>query len=170
MAPLVRRSWAPRGQTPILQQRGAHHRKVSVIGALCVAPARDQLRFYFRLYPNADIQSGDVISFLRHLGRELGAPWLLLWDRLNAHRAKRTQEYVATQPDLETYYFPGYAPELNPVEYAWANWKACRMANLAKFEVLDLASAARHHGRALQRRPSLLRSFVNHGPLPLRLK
>jgi transposase len=169
MAPLVRRSWAPRGQTPILRQRGAHHRKVSVIGALCVAPARDQLRFYFRLHPNADIQSRDVIRFLRHLGKELRAPWLLLWDRLNAHRAKRTQQYVAEQPALRAFYFPGYAPELNPVEYAWSNWKGSRMANLAKFEVPELADATRRHGRSLQRCPALLRSFVNHSPLSLRL-
>ena len=56
MAPLVRRSWAPAGQTPVLYQRGAHHRKVSVIAALCVSPERDQLRFYFRLHA-ADISA-----------------------------------------------------------------------------------------------------------------
>ena len=170
MAPLVRRSWAPQGRTPILRQRGAHHRKVSVMAALCVSPTRDQLRFYFRLYPNAEIQSRDVIQFLRYLGVELHAPWLLLWDRLNAHRAKRTQEFLAQQPALQAFYFPSYAPELNPTEYAWSYWKANRMANLAKFEIQDLADATRRHGRSLQRCPQLLRSFVNHSPLSLRLR
>lgn len=170
MAPLVRRSWAPLGQTPVLQQRGAHHRKVSVIGALCVGPARDDLRFYFRLHPNADIRSQQVVTFLRQLGRELRGPCVLVWDRLNAHRSKRTQAYLAERPDWQVFYFPGYAPELNPVEYVWSNWKASRMANLAKYAIDDLADAARHHGRSLQRCPSLLRSFVAHSPLSLRLK
>ena len=141
-----------------------------MIGALCVSPGRNQVRFYFRLYPNADIHAKDVIQFLRHLGHELRDPWFLLWDRLNAHRAKRTQQYLARQPHVRTFYFPSYAPELNPVEYLWSNLKASRMANLAKFEVFELANAARRHGRSLQRCSKLLRSFVQHSPLSLRLR
>src|SRR5438270_3673730 len=34
MAPLVRRTWAVRGQTPVLQQRGKHRERVSVAAAL----------------------------------------------------------------------------------------------------------------------------------------
>ncbi len=33
MAPLVRRSWSVRGQTPVLRQRGRCHQKVSAIAA-----------------------------------------------------------------------------------------------------------------------------------------
>jgi hypothetical protein len=40
MAPLVRRSWAPCGQPPVLDQRGAHHRKVSAAAVLCRTPPR----------------------------------------------------------------------------------------------------------------------------------
>ena len=46
MAPLMRRTWNPRGETPLLRHCGGTHRKVSVIGALCVAPMvliRDRL-------------------------------------------------------------------------------------------------------------------------------
>ena len=38
MAPLVRRSWAPCGQTPILYQRGRARDKVSIIAALTLSP------------------------------------------------------------------------------------------------------------------------------------
>jgi hypothetical protein len=41
MAPLVRRSWSPQGETPVLHQRGRCHKKVSVVAALCVSPSRD---------------------------------------------------------------------------------------------------------------------------------
>lgn len=127
MAPLVRRSWAPRGQTPLLLQRGVHHQKVSAIAVLCLRG--HQRRFYFRLYPNADLQARQVISFLGYLGRELPGPWLLLWDRLNAHRAHRTSRFLASRSYPKAYFLPAYAPDLNPVEFAWCHLKRNPLAN-----------------------------------------
>ena len=86
MAPLVRRSWAPRGQTPPLAQRTRSRRKVSVIAALAVAPTRHRLRCYFRLHPDTNINGALLVSFLRQLARQLNTPIVLIWDRLNAHR------------------------------------------------------------------------------------
>ena len=43
MAPLVRRTWAPRGQTPELAQRSGHREKVSVAAALGLSPHRDRM-------------------------------------------------------------------------------------------------------------------------------
>ena len=94
MAPLVCRGWSPQGQAPLLLQRGEHHQKVSVIAVLCLRGRGS--RFYFRLHPNADIHTQQVISFLRHMDCELNGPWLLLWDRLNAHRACRTAQFPAS--------------------------------------------------------------------------
>jgi transposase len=169
MAPLVRRSWAPAGQTPVLYQRGAHHRKVSAMAALCVSPQRDAVHFYFRLHPT-DIAAAQVIAFLGALDRELGAPWLLLWDRLNAHRACRTRDFLLARGWPQPCFFPSYAPELNPVEYAWSWLKNNPLANLARLELDSLAAEARSSARSLQRRPSLLRSFIHHSPLFLRLR
>lgn len=169
MAPLVRRSWAPAGETPVLYQRGAHHRKISAIAALCVSPQRDALRLYFRLH-SADIAAPQVIAFLGVLDRELGAPWLLLWDRLNAHRARRTGDFLRARGWPQPSFFPSYAPELNPVEYVWSWLKNNPLANQARIELEALATAARHSARSLQRHPSLLRSFMRHSPLFLPLK
>ncbi len=88
--------------------------------ALAVSPRRDRVRLYFRLHPQADISSDQVIAFLRYLHQELREPCLLVWDRLNAHRAKRTTQFVARLHHLHTFFLPAYAPELNPVEYAWS--------------------------------------------------
>jgi hypothetical protein len=95
MVPLVCRGWSPPGQARLLLQRGEHHQKVSVIAVLCL---RGRGRgVYFRLHPNADIHTQQVISFLRHMDRELNGPWLLPWDRLNAHRARRTAQFLASR-------------------------------------------------------------------------
>jgi len=170
LAPLVRRSWAPCGQTPVLYQRGRHHQKVSAIAAVCVSPRRDQVRLYFRLYPGRDVDSARVIAFLKALNAELRTDWCLVWDRLNAHRAKATQAWLRTVPRLRTVFFPSYAPELNPVEYLWAWTKMNPLANRPIHEIDQLAVVARNSARSLQNHELLLRSFIQHSPLSLRLK
>jgi len=169
MAPLVRRSWSRRGQTPVLNQSGRHHRKVSAIAALCVAPARNRVRLYFRLYLDANIVGEDVVGFLRLLRRQIGT-FCLLWDHLQAHRARLTQEFLQNTPAIHPAYFPSYAPELNPMEYGWCWLKTKPMANLACLDLDTLALTTRHYGRSLQHRQTLLRSFIRHSPLSLRLK
>jgi transposase len=170
MAPHVRRSWAPRGQTPVLRQRGRHHKKVSVIAVLCVSPGGDKVKHYFRQYADRNISYRQIIEFLRMIDKELGAPWCLLWDRLNAHRAKKTREYLDSVDRLHTFFLPAYAPELNPVEYLWGYSKINPLANVAVREVTELVEVTRVCGRSIQRKEELLRSFIRHSPLFLRLK
>ena len=64
MAPLVRRTWAPRGHTPVLMQRGRSRRKVSVIGALVISPRRRRVRAYFSLLPDANFDGESIPSHL----------------------------------------------------------------------------------------------------------
>lgn len=170
MAPVVRRSWSPRGQTPVLVQRTRSHRKVGVIAALCVSPTRDRVRLFFRLYPDANIRATLLVAFVRALRRALNAPIVLVWDRLPAHRGKAMAAYAKEDRRLRCVLLPPYAPELNPVEYVFGHLKMNPLANLACTEVDTLAGMARQHGRSLQRREALLRSFIHHSPLSLRLK
>lgn len=169
MAPLVRRTWSPRGCTPVLHQRGRHHRKVSSIAAICVSPQRDRVRLYFRLHSDANVDAAAVVAFLDALHRRLGRV-CLVWDRLQAHRARVTQGFIHRTPDFQAHYFPAYAPELNPMEYGWSWLKTNPLANLPCPTVVELADAARRHSRSLQRQHDLLRGFVRHSPLPLRLR
>ncbi len=51
--------------------------------------------------------------------------FVFLWDGLPAHRSRVVREYVRAQRGRITLGFvPGYAPELNPVEYVWGYWDA----------------------------------------------
>jgi transposase len=170
MAPLVRRTWAPRGATPVLYQRTRSHQKVSVIGALCVPPTRDRVHLYFRLHQNANINAQRVVAFLRHLDRQLAAPSVIVWDRLQAHRAHAVREFLLTHEHVRTVFLPPYAPELNPIEYLWGYLKMNPLANAPIFDPDELAVTARCHTRALQHHPELLQSFIQHSPLSLRLK
>lgn len=170
MAPLVRRSWAPRGDTPILRQRTRSHRKVSVIAALCVAPERTAVRLYFRLHPNANVNARRIVAFLSQLERQLAAPFVVIWDRLQAHRSVAVRRHLDARPQAQSVCLPPYAPELNPVEYLWGYLKRNPLANRAIPEVQALADTARSCTRSIQRRPDLLKAFVQHSPLLVRLK
>jgi hypothetical protein len=83
MAPLVRRSWSPRGHTPVLMQRGRSRRKVSVIGALVISPKRRRVRGYFRLHPEVNLDGPLVLSFVKELLRTLRVPLELVKDSPN---------------------------------------------------------------------------------------
>jgi len=170
MVPLVRRTWAPRGQTPCLPQRTNTYRKVSVIAALVVSPGRERVQLFFRLHPQANINARKVLSFLKHLARHLQCPISLIWDRFMPHRARLVQNYISRAKTWSMVFLPAYAPELNPTEYVWCYMKTNPMANEARYELDDLSQSARRHGKMLQRRESLLRSFLKHTPLFLRLK
>jgi transposase len=169
MAPWRRRTWSPKGQPPVLTQRTRSHQKVSAVAALCVSPYRDRVHLFFRLHPDANIQAALVVDFLGQLGRHLRGPIVLIWDRLLPHRARRVQRFLQGRPAIHAFFLPPYAPELNPVELVWAYLKTNPLANLAAHDLDILTEVARRHSRSLQRKEHLLRSFLKHAPLSLRL-
>jgi len=170
MSPLVRRSWAPRGHTPVIHQRTRSHQKVTAVGALCVTPQCDRVHLYFRLRCNANINALRTVEFLTQLDRQIGAPVILIWDRLQAHRSRRVTDFLADHRHIRSVFLPAYAPELNPIEYLWGYLKMNPLANQPLYDVHELTVQTRCHTRAVQRRQALLRSFIQHSPLSLRLK
>jgi transposase len=168
LLPVVRRTWSRCGQTPVLRHVGRNLKKVSAIAALCISPDRREVRLYFQLLVNQNFNSAAVLGFLRQLARHFHAPLFLLWDRARIHRGLNTELFIEVM-EWWRFYLPAYAPELNPVEYLWSYLKTNPLANLACPEVTSLAAAGRRHARALQHKPDLLRSFIRHSPLSLRL-
>lgn len=169
MAPLVRRSWSVRGHTPVLRQRGRSQQKVSAIAALCVLPNRDRIALYFRLHPDANINTERAMEFLEHLQRQLHTPIVLVWDSFQAHKGELIHQCVLPR-SAHLEYLPPYAPELNPVEYLWAYLKTNPLANDPAFDLHTLAYRARRAAHSVQHRQDLLRSFLRHTGLPLRLR
>lgn len=165
MAPLVRRTWAPLGHTPILRQRGRSHQKVSVIAALVVSPHRHRARLFFRIHPRVAVTAPLIRDFLCQLSVHCRGRAILVWDRLNTHRSRIVGRYLASRPDLAVEYLPAYAPELNPVEYVWGYLKTNPLANRPEFDLDALTVSTRHYTRCLQNQPRLLRSFLYQSSL-----
>jgi transposase len=112
-----------------------------------------------------------VLSFLRQLSRQLkGKPFIVIWDRWAPHRAKAVRTFLFRPPAVGFVFLPPYAPEHNPVEYVWNHLKTNPMANDPQREVGTLSATTRRHARSLQWKEGLLRSFLKHSPLFLRLR
>ena len=83
LQPTVRRTWAPRGCTPVHKSWDRHDR-FSTHGAITISPKRTRLGFYFKLQ-ESNVTAEDVIDFVRQVRRQVGWKRLLIvWDRLNA--------------------------------------------------------------------------------------
>ena len=166
MAPLVRRTWAPRGKTPILYQCTRSYKKVSAIAALCLTPDQQKIHLYFRLHVNVSITAHEVKSFLKILFRQIPHhPLIIVWDRLTAHRAKIVQRLFCRKLKRYNYFFPPYAPELDPVEYVWEYLKMNPLVNMPASDVVALAKSARKNGRSLRYKHNLLQAFLKHSSL-----
>lgn len=165
LAPLVRRSWAPRGRTPVFYQASRSREKVSCLAAVSLSPQRRRVGLYFSLRPNTNLTTRWLRAFLRALTRHFHNPLVLVWDRLPVHRARSVEDFLARHPRLHTVLLPPYAPELNPVENLWAYLKQNPLANLAAHDAQHLAHIAQQQTRRLRHCPLLLRSFLRSTPL-----
>lgn len=136
LQPVRRKTWAPRGQTP-LQYAWDRHDRLSVISAITVSPKERRLRLYFAIHTE-NIRTPHVLSFLQQLHRHLRRPCCLVWDRWNVHRsaARKLQDRHPDWFDFE--WLPAYAPELNPVEQVWNHAKYSQLANYIPDDLLDL--------------------------------
>jgi hypothetical protein len=133
--PTVRRTWAARGQTPVLMQQGSWH-KLSVIGALSLRPSGRVNEQFCILRRNATVM--DFVLFLEDCRRRYRCPLTVVWDNLPRHGQV---EKLFAGLGLRWCRFerlPAYAPELNPVETLWSSAKAGTLANFAPAGVDEL--------------------------------
>ncbi len=170
MAPLVRCSWAPRGRTPKLTQRGRSRRKLSGIGALAVSPRRRRVHAYFAVLADISFDGEHIVAFLQQLCRALRQPIVLVWDRLGAHIGQPVKGWLKrNRHRIRAELLPPYAPELNPVEQIWGYAKCADLANFAPLEFHELAMRAHLSLLDIGDNPTLLRSFLRHCALSIRL-
>src|SRR4051794_34254015 len=163
LTPTVRRTLAPRGETPILKSWDRHDR-ISAISAVTVSPKRRRVGLYFRLLPDDTNAHGeDAVAFLKQLRRHLPGPMTVVWDRSTIHdRSKAVRADLAGHPEIETEKFPGYAPEANPDEMVWEHTKHGRLANFAPGDTAELRSELIGELVRRQRSPALLSAFLRH--------
>lgn len=164
LTPTVLRTWAPRGQTPILHHSQRHDR-VSVISGISVSPTRRRIGLYYQWHHH-NIREIEVVAFLRHLLRHLRGHVILIWDNPSIHKGSLVQKLCRRVGRLHVEYFPAYAPELNPDEGVWRHTKR-QLANGCPADRFHLALSVIEELDALRSSPARLWSCVTHSGLRL---
>ncbi|SMB97475.1 IS630 family transposase [Deinococcus hopiensis] len=122
LKPTVTRTWAPRGQTPIIHAKAGWD-KLSTLGAVTT---RGQ--FLQHTIPGA-VRGPQVLAFFEHLLRHIKGDLIVVLDNARIHHTKALRAFVEQQQRLTIQYLPPYAPELNPIEHLWAYVKGHLLGN-----------------------------------------
>jgi transposase len=167
--PLVRRTYAPRGKTPLNRVADPHGR-ISVIGAITVDPQRKHVGMtYNMLGDNANFRGPGVAHFVRTLLAEIGGPVTILWDRITIHSCEEVERCLKAAPGVVLEPFPPYAPKLNPADGIWGYIKYGRLPNYTPPDLDVLRATITDELNRLRQEEGLLRSFIRHTKLPLDL-
>jgi transposase len=167
LTPTVRRTLAPRGQTPVLPCWDRRD-KISAISCITLSPRQQRPRLFFELLPDKENYHGaEVVGFLKQLRPHLRR-FTVVWDRNQIHgRSRVVKAYLAEHPEIVAEDFPGYAPELNPDEMVWGWTKYGRLANYAAADVKELRGRVTTELEYLRQHPYALWDFIDHTDLPL---
>ena len=133
LLPAIVKTWAPRGQTPLLSNPLSRDHW-SIMGA--VTPTG---KLYFRLYPHS-IKGQQVVEFLRHILRHIAGKLLIIWDGLPAHHGQTVKDFLRAggMARIHLQRLPGYAPDLNPEEGVWQYLKRVEMGNICCANMKEL--------------------------------
>ena len=150
------RSYAPRGRTPVV--RVCHKRAgLSLISAVT---NRGELRW---MVVDGAVNAPAFIRFLERLVRDARCKIFLILDRLKAHRARLTRDWLAEhRAEIEVFYLPSYSPDLNPDEGVHADLKHAVPRKAPARSKQQLRRAAIGHMRRLSRMPKRIRSIFRH--------
>ena len=161
--PAVVRTYAPRGETPMLDALLTHDHLSAISGLTqdgpAVAPDPGARR---SAAPRSSASCGICCARSR-------VQLLVIWDGAPIHRAQPVRDFLAqgAAARLQLEQLPGYAPELNPDEGIWHYLKHVELRNLCCADLNDAArtGAGRQAAPPQAPRPPWLRRSVRlHRP------
>ena len=155
LLPLVLRTYAPAGQTPVVREYLSHDHLSAMSG---ITPEG-------KLYMTVQEQSykgPDVVNFLRHLMRHIPGKLLVLWDRAPIHRSKVVKDFLAkgAAARIHLEQLPAYAPELNPDEGIWNYLKRVELKNLSCHDLSHLCRELRQAKERLRHKPHIIQACI----------
>ncbi len=155
LLPAAVRTYAPRGQTPILRVPLSRDH-LSVISA--ITPDGE----LFLLARERALNGADVARFLRHLLDVIPDPLLVIWDGGPIHRGQPVKDLLAEvgRARLRVEPLPAYAPDLNPDEGIWSYLKRVELRNVCCPSLRHLREALREAAIRLCSKPEVIQGCV----------
>lgn len=152
------RTWAPKGQRPIVRRVERDRRALSTAASLTLSGKIYQRHFF------GSMKSEQVIEALKHLQQHVPGVLLVIWDGASIHTSRKTEAYLAEHPEILVEPLPAYAPELNPEEYCHGNVKQ-HLKNVTPDAKREMGHLLDREFARLRHRPDLLLSFIHHAGL-----
>lgn len=149
-------TWAPKGQTPIIEATGARF-GLNIVGAIT---PKGQMQF---MIVKGGVNSSIIIEFLKRLMHGHDNKVFLIWDGHPTHKSKAVKKCIASfDGRLEAFLLPSYSPDLNPIEQLWNHAKANGVGRQPVNGPDQLKRAVINKLRSLQKLPKLISSLFRH--------
>ena len=153
------RTWAPRGQTPVIQYHFNWH-QLSIIAGL------SRWNCYFRLYAGS-LDRFRVREFLQALARAIPHKLLLIWDNLPAHRSRMVRDFVdSLENHIHLEFLPAYASAQSGRVPLGMDEEACPR-QLLSCSFGELSTMATNKMQSVKRRKTLIVACWKQAELPL---
>jgi transposase len=165
LQPVNRRTWAPRGETPV-QRAWDRYDRLSVIGAVALSPTRRRISTPFQIHDH-NVRAGEAVAFVKQLRRYFQRPLVICWDRWSVHRSAAKKLAASRLRNIDIEWLPAYAPELNPVEPRWSHTKFGKLANFVPDNVRHLKRSVRSELNHQSHSHRLKQSFFKTARLTL---
>jgi transposase len=162
LLPGLVKTYAPKGLTPVVYEWQTRDH-LSAMGA--VSPGGK----VYTLVRQRSLNGLHAVEFLKHLLRYAGARLLVIWDGSPIHRRAAVKEFLASRAGRGTWVeaLPAYAPDLNPVEWAWQHLKHVELRNVTCLDLEELHMQLHLAIGRLRQKPDIVRSFFAGAGLPL---
>jgi transposase len=133
LLPGVVRTYARMGVTPVLREFQARDH-LSVMGAVAHGVNR-----VYTMVRHKSLDGLNMIEFLEHLRKVAGSRLLVIWDGSPIHRRCAVRDFVNDlRGQIRLEQLPGYAPDLNPVEWLWQHLKHVELRNVITRDLEEL--------------------------------
>jgi len=163
LLPTVVRTYAPRGQTPVLHEQLTRDH-LSVMSG--ITPEGKLLM----IEQQRAFKGPDVVRFLKHALRQIPGKLLVVWDGSPIHRGKAVKEFLLAEgaaARLQLERLPGYAPELNPDEGVWKHLKCVELKNVCCRSLSELRSELRKAKERLRHKAHVILGCIRQPGLEL---
>lgn len=154
LIPTVGRTWAPKGQTPVVKVTGKK-------GGLCVSSAISPAgRLLFRVEKDT-VTAVVFIDFLKKiLAHHPRRKIIVVADKARPHIAKAVSNFAKRNSKrFAIYYLPSYSAELNPDEEVWNDLKTNRLKAHQAQTIEELKFLIGAKMRSIQRKPDMIKAF-----------
>jgi transposase len=157
LLPMLVRTYAPVGLTPILRVPLTHDHLSAIDGIT------QEGRIFMQMLESS-YRGEHVVEFLRMLLRKIPGKLLVIWDGSPIHRGQAVKDFLAqgAAKRLHLERLPGYAPELNPQEGVWNLLKRRELKNLCCQNLAQLQVALVRAKERLRHRKEILQSCFLH--------